>query len=115
MERYELTAKRLNECLNEFNMIPKELAEKSKIDKALISMYLNGKRCPSNVNAGKIASVFKNVSPVWLMGFDVDKLLTPEENADQDYELVKKFHKLNKAHQKDVISLIENLLRSESL
>lgn len=66
----ELTAKRLQLALNNANMIPQELSDKSKVSKASISQYINGSHAPSNISSGKMASVL-NVNPVWLMGYDV--------------------------------------------
>jgi transcriptional regulator with XRE-family HTH domain len=66
----ELTAKRLQIALSNKNMKPQELANKSGVSKASISQYINGSHAPSNLSSGKLAKVL-NVSPLWLMGFDV--------------------------------------------
>lgn len=70
--KYPVTANRLNEALNEANMTPQELSRKSGVNKASISQYRNGTHKPGNVSSGKMAEVL-GVSPVWLMGFDVEK------------------------------------------
>ena len=69
----EVTAKRLQLALSRINMKAQELAEASGVNKASISQYVNGSHAPSNISAGKMASVLK-VNPVWLMGFDVPML-----------------------------------------
>ncbi|MBQ8559087.1 MAG: helix-turn-helix domain-containing protein [Tyzzerella sp.] len=51
-------------------MKPQELANRSEVNKASISQYINGSHKPSNISAGKMASVLQ-VNPLWLMGFDV--------------------------------------------
>lgn len=69
----EITAKRIALALEANNMKAQELADRSGVSKVSISQYINGTHAPSNVSAGKMASVL-GVSPVWLMGFDVPML-----------------------------------------
>ena len=64
------TSDRLILALDRLNMKAQELADRSGVNKASISQYVNGTHAPSNISAGKMASVL-GVSPVWLMGFDV--------------------------------------------
>lgn len=73
--KYELTAKRLKMALDKYSMKPQELSEKSGVSKSSISQYINGSHTPSNISSGKIATVL-NVSPLWLMGFDVPMDIT---------------------------------------
>ena len=68
--KFELTARRIKIALDNANMSAKELSEKTGVKEASISQYVNGYHKPSNINAGKIAEIL-NVSPLWLMGFDV--------------------------------------------
>ena len=70
--KYPITAQRLKEALNENNMKAQELADRTGINKASISQYTNGSHMPSNISAAKISNIV-NVSPLWLMGFDVPK------------------------------------------
>lgn len=49
----ELTAKRLRKALDNNNMKPQELADKSGVAKASISQYLSGMHAPSNISSGK--------------------------------------------------------------
>lgn len=78
--KYEITAKRLKQALNNKNMIPQELAERSQVSKASISQYINGSHAPSNISSGKMAPVL-DVNPLWLMGFDVP--MTPTVPSDK--------------------------------
>lgn len=71
----EITAKRLSLALSNANMKPQELADKSGVNKASISQYINGSHSPSNISSGKMAKILK-VNPLWLMGFDVPMELT---------------------------------------
>lgn len=66
----ELTAKRIKLALSNKNMKPQELADKSGINKASVSQYVNGSHKPSNISAGKMGEIL-DVEPLWLMGFDV--------------------------------------------
>ena len=77
----ELTAKRLSMALNNANMKPQELADKSGVSKSSISQYINGSHAPSNISSGKMAKIL-NVNPLWLMGFDVtpDYIIFDESN-----------------------------------
>lgn len=74
-----ITAHRLSTALSNANMIPQELANASGVSKASISQYLNGSHSPSNISSGKMAKIL-NVSPVWLMGFDVP-MLVPDKDV----------------------------------
>ena len=65
-----VTAKRLALALSNANMRPQDLANASGVNKASISQYLSGAHAPSNISSGKMAKIL-DVSPLWLMGFDV--------------------------------------------
>lgn len=54
----------------EADMSQQEMANRTGINKASISQYVNGKNVPSCMTADKIAQVF-DVNPAWVMGFDV--------------------------------------------
>lgn len=64
------TAERLKLALDRKNMKAVDLSERSGVNKASISLYLSGKRTPTNMTAAKMGKVL-GVNPVWLMGFDV--------------------------------------------
>lgn len=68
--KHKKTAERLVRVLEMYNIKAQELADKSGVSKSSISQYINGIHAPSNISAGKMAEVF-DISPVWLMGFDV--------------------------------------------
>lgn len=68
--KHDITSKRLSLALSNLNMKPQELANRSNVNKASISQYINGSHKPSNISAGKMAETLK-VNPLWLMGFDV--------------------------------------------
>lgn len=101
-QRYENTAIRLKEALEDAHMSQQELSDKSGVSKSAISHYINGTHCPNNVMAGQLSKVL-NVSPVWLMGFDVPKIQTENTNSidpnSENYVLLKsireKIEKMN--------------------
>lgn len=78
--KHELTAKRLNEALQNTGITAQELSRRSGVNKASISQYRNGTHAPSNISAGKMAKAL-NVNPLWLMGFDVDKYETESSSV----------------------------------
>lgn len=76
--KHKETAKRLQQALYANNMKAQELSDRSGVAKASISQYINGSHKPSNMSAGKMASIL-NVDPLWLMGFDVPmKRVSPD-------------------------------------
>lgn len=58
-----------------------ELVDRSGINKGSLSQYLKGRNSPSNLNAKKIADAF-NISPAWVMGFDVPMREEESETVD---------------------------------
>lgn len=117
--KYETTAKRLKQALNNKNMIPQELAERSQVSKASISQYINGSHAPSNISSGKMAPVL-DVNPLWLMGFDVpmnqDRALIESRTTDitQEYSQQQKrilayFNALNELGQSEAEKRLKEL------
>jgi len=72
--RYELTAQRIREAMEDLGMTQQELADKSQIGKSSISHYVNGSNEPGNKSAYALAQAL-NVNPAWLMGLDAPKEL----------------------------------------
>lgn len=66
------------------DMKQQELADKSGVSKNSISQYLSQRSIPSNISAGKMATVL-GVNPMWLMGYDVPmKKDDPDSDAGFD-------------------------------
>ena len=70
--KYETTAMRIREAMNDLNITQQELADKSKIGKSSISHYVNGTNEPGNKSAYILAQTL-DVNPAWLMGLDAPK------------------------------------------
>ncbi len=68
--QYELTARRLQQAIDQKNILPTELARMTGVSDASISQYLNGKHKPTKKNADKLASALE-VNPLWLKGYNV--------------------------------------------
>lgn len=107
--RYEKTAYRLREALDENNMSQQELADKSKIGKASVSHYVNGSHEPGNKSAMQMAKVL-GVTPAWLMGFDVPKypdMFIDIEGPTEAEELYKRYRNAIPEIQAAVDSLLK--------
>ena len=78
--KFEIQARqRINDVISEYcNGSQQELANRTKVAKASISQYVNGKNVPSNVTAMKLCAPF-GLNPAWLMGFDVPKIKEPDD------------------------------------
>ena len=67
--------------------------DKTGLNKGTVSLYVNGRRTPSNLAAQKIGQTF-HVAPAWVMGFDVPKkeigLHLKIADSNLDLELDKK-------------------------
>lgn len=63
-------------------------AERTGLNKASVSQYINGKNTPSTKTAEKIAQAF-GCEPEWVMGFSSDKngYYTTEETAEMAQKL----------------------------
>lgn len=109
----EVTAKRLQLALANAGISQQELAERSGVNKASISQYINGSHVPSNISSGKMGKVL-NVNPVWLMGFDVEmRKEQSSESAKSDMEFLKKFSLLKERDKKIVMSMIDQMLSNK--
>lgn len=109
----ELTAKRLQLAIQNAGISQQELAEKSGVNKASISQYVNGSHAPSNISSGKMGKVL-NVEPLWLMGFDVEmRKEQSSESAKIDMDFLSKFSILKERDKQIVMSMIDQMLSSK--
>ena len=113
--RYELTAKRLKEAMNDLHMTQQELADKSKIGKSSISHYVNGSNEPGNKSAYAMAKVL-NVNPAWLMGLDERKIISLDYDIDDLCIDMEKDEKAFEELSKRVLNFkVDNLDKSKEL
>jgi transcriptional regulator with XRE-family HTH domain len=90
-------AQRIREALDIKDWKQIELSEKAGLPKSAISQYLSGKVVPKQDKIYMLSQAL-DVSPVWLMGYDVPINLQPdqeEEQAEQDevWEIREMLHK----------------------
>lgn len=62
---------RLQELMNIMNIRRDDIVKRTGLNKSTISNYCNGNRIPNQKNLSIIADAF-NISPAWLMGYDVN-------------------------------------------
>lgn len=101
---------RLQKALDMNNMKPSTLAEKTKIDKSLISNYLSGNYKAKQDKLSLLAEAL-NVSETWLMGYDV-----PVEDNDElseiDQLLFSKAKDLSDEDKIVVMNVIDSIKRN---
>nr|DAN59955.1 MAG TPA: bifunctional HTH-domain containing protein/aminotransferase [Caudoviricetes sp.] len=97
---------RIKEALNLRDMKPIELVEQSGVKKSALSQYMSGKITPRQKALNSMAKVL-DVSPAWLMGFDV-----PMEREDilKDTKFQEKIiNKDSKVELKGDFTITENI------
>lgn len=120
MESKEMLRKRsqlrVKELMSECSTMgsQQEFADYCGISKFSLSQYVNGTNTPGNVNAAKIAQKM-NVSPLWVMGFDVPKEAPSKNYAEFEDDFVQRmtayYNKLNKAGQEHLLQTAEDMLQ----
>lgn len=95
---------RLAEALQIRDMTAAELSRKSGVDKGSISNYLKGKFVPKQNAIGAMAKAL-NVSPAWLLGFDLT--IDGEELVHVDME------KLNEANKARLMAYYQALIDTQ--
>lgn len=101
------TARRLKIAMDNMGINALDLSIKSGVSQPSISQYVTGTHAPSNISASKIAKVL-NVSPVWLMGFDVDMYVnwnpkTQEIDTKSEYDYLVEFYKQSDDLTKEMV------------
>lgn len=77
--KYEISARRINDCIESLDIKKTDLADKIDVDRSAITHYTNGTACPRHDTAVKMGDIF-GVNPLWLMNLSDDKYaLTDEE------------------------------------
>lgn len=98
---------RLNEALKAREMTPQQLADKSGLYFTSIYRYLNGERIPKTDSIEKMATAL-NVSPSWLLGYDVP--MSPDIVLETD-ELTLLIEKLSPQEKATLKTIVETLVR----
>ncbi len=112
--KYEITAYRLREALEDLRMTQQELADKSHVSKSCVSHYIKGLNEPGSKSAYQMAKVL-GVNPAWLMGFDIPKYEKIDPEATE-----KEIEKARELYEKyihaipEIRSAIDSLLKPKS-
>ena len=104
MEDLYIIKDRLTEAMNLRQMNITELAEKSGLNKSTVSRYLSGSCIPRTNAIGKMANAL-NVSPTWVLGYNVT--MDGEEIIDLD------INKLSDRNQEKLFAYYQALLDSQ--
>lgn len=110
---------RLNEALKYRDMTPKQLAERSGLHFTAIYRYLKGERIPKTDTIDLMANTL-NVSPSWLLGYDVPMLLNDStikpdftiktEEDSFTLEIKRLSSKMTEEQKQKAISIIEYVI-----
>lgn len=118
-ERISTVSARLRERMDELKIKQIDIVEKSKkykdiygmsISKTVLSEYVRGNAEPGNIRL-KILSEILNVSEMWLMGYNTQKhKKLSSSQADKDFDLLDKWHKLTDSQQQLIEKMIDEFL-----
>lgn len=119
------TAKRIRQAMEECDISQRVLSLQAGVSEASISQYINGSHTPGNKTAQLLGNAL-NVSPLWLMGFNVPKSMSKFIEAQQprpDVEyviytdtkiLIEMYSKLSNESKKSIMDLAEFLTNKEA-
>jgi transcriptional regulator with XRE-family HTH domain len=100
--------KRLNDAITKADMTQAELSMRTGISEAAISNYRKGKYEPKHKQIYLLA-VALNVSPSWLMGFDID------ENEDRlDQALTSLWSSLTDEQKSQALAYMQFLIANQT-
>lgn len=103
----EIFSKRLKELMSDNNETTYSLGEILNLSAATISRYTDGKMAPKITTIYSMATHF-NVNPVWLMGYDVEKILEAQNNkfelSKEETTLLESYNKSNNEGKKMILS-----------
>lgn len=103
---------RLIEFMNAFEITQNDICARLGIPKSTMSMYVSGKRELRSDKAQLIARAY-NVSPAWLMGFDVPMQEGADYNVDPRQKTVLEIRaeceKMDNAKLSLVLALIKSM------
>ena len=107
IERKASFADRLRDAMTEAGKKQIDLVRETGLDRAAISKYLSGKNEPKQKAINRLAMAL-GVDEMWLWGYDVPKIRTPEQIKNDD--LVKVIAQLRKDPEFfDVVSKLAEL------
>lgn len=114
------TSRRLKEYMAIFNVTQADILKKCQrycekygvnMSRASLSQYVTGIRTPKSDRIYVLSKAL-NVSPAWLMGYDVPMELTQEDKEDKN-EVKMLFASLNYVGQKKALEYMRDLADNE--
>lgn len=118
----ESTASRIKQIMSEQGLRQVDILNKSKpyqdqlgikMSKSTLSQYVNGIQSPDQ-NRIYLLSKTLDINEAWLMGFDVAKERTPDDERDNPHSIVYIYNQLEQPRQKKVYSFAEKQLEEQN-
>lgn len=104
---------RLAELLSITGTTQTDMAERTGINKSVISQYINGRRLPRQDKLAVLSEAY-NVDPAWLMGFDVPmERKNTAAAAERDFRILHKFAKLSPRDQEIIEQMMDSMLEHQ--
>ena len=104
--KYPISAQRIKDAINRTHISAAELSRRSGVGKSAISHYINGRYCPHNDNAYKLAQVL-GVNPSWLMGFNVPMIVSTEFDDKILIEINKELDKMDSENRSNILNYLK--------
>lgn len=112
--KFEKTAYRLREAMDDIRISQQELANRSHVSKSCVSHYVLGINEPGNKSAYQLAKVL-GVNPAWLMGLDAPKYKDiPTEITDQDVDKAAELYAKYLNAIPEIRAAVDSLLKPKS-
>lgn len=110
-EKITNTQKRLHELMSALNIKQNDIADKTGLNKSTISNYCNGNRVPNQTNLAIIADAF-NISPAWLMGYEVNMMRNKDQLVDyiatiEERDILMKLQKIDESDRELILATLE--------
>lgn len=104
------SSKRLKELMVAFRVSQQDISNKTGINKASISRYVNGTVNPKQESVMLISNAY-GVDPMWLMGYDISMFGDNKaKQAERDFDILERFHKLSERDQLLISHMIDKML-----
>lgn len=103
---------RIRILLAKTDLSQSDFCRKAGIQRSALSNYLNGDRQPNQRQLAKISSAF-NVSPAWLMGFDVPMELSPPSDVSPFEKALIAAYRSAPDGIKDSINILLNIQKGD--
>lgn len=110
-EKITNTQKRLHELMSALNIKQNDIADKTGLNKSTISNYCNGNRVPNQTNLAIIADAF-NISPAWLMGYEVNMMRNKDQLVDyiatiEERDILMKLQEIDESDRELILATLE--------